>query len=136
MRRLVLVTLIVLFLAGGLLGFLYLTGRMGSPVEKTEPVTVHSLGEFITNLRGDGGRHYIRVRIDVELTGSRARRELEEKGSLVRDVVLAVLRGQSVEELTGEEGMGRLRGILRDRLNQVLEHAQVGKVLFVEFVIQ
>ena len=55
---------------------------------------------------------------------------------MIRDTVLAVLRSQNVQDLSGEEGMQRLRETLRERLDAVLERTRVVRVLFVEFVIQ
>ncbi|HAI20617.1 MAG TPA: hypothetical protein DCM14_01735, partial [Clostridiales bacterium UBA8153] len=69
MRKVVLFGLLGLVLVAGVLAGLYFTGRLGQGGERAEPVVMRELGEFITNLRGDAGRHFIRVRINVELAG-------------------------------------------------------------------
>lgn len=136
LRKVLLFGLLGLLLVAGVVAGLYFTGRLGRAGEQAEPVIIRELGEFITNLRGEAGRHFIRVRINVELAGEGAEEEAVEKAFLIRDTVLAVLRSQNVQDLSGEEGMQRLRETLRERLDAVLERTRVVRVLFVEFVIQ
>jgi flagellar basal body-associated protein FliL len=135
-RRLIIVLGLVLVLGGGAVAGLWYTGRLGARGEAPPPATVLSLGEFVTNLDGDGGRRFIRVRIDVEAVGERPQRELEGKSSLLRDAVFAVLRAQSYDKLSGEQGMRGLEAVLLERLNALLESVNLRRVFFVEFVIQ
>jgi len=135
LRKVVLFGLLGLVLVAGVLAGLYFTGRLGQG-GRAEPVVMRELGEFITNLRGDAGRHFIRVRINVELAGKEAATEASDKSLLIRDTILAVLRSQHAQDLAGEEGMQRLRETLKERLSAVFERSRVVRVLFVEFVIQ
>ncbi len=127
----------LLVLAAGILLGLYLTGRIWTPDEDAEPpVRIYSLGEFITNLSGDAGHRFIRVRIDVEVVGHRAQRELDEKRSVIRNRILAVLRSCHYEEVEDDVGMELLAERLEKGINTVLDATTVTRVLVVEMVIQ
>ena len=137
LRRLIIAMVLVLVLAAGILMGLYYTGRIWAQEKDGEPpVGIYSLGEFVTNLSGEGGRRFIRVRVDVEVAGYGAKRELELKHSLIRNGVLSVLRACHHEEVEDDVGMALLAGRLREGINDILDTANVERVLFVELVVQ
>ena len=93
-----------------------------------------SLGEFVTNL-ADAGR-YVRLEVELEMTGRDCLPELEAKKALVKDGVLGILRSTGYGDLEGGMGMDRLRERVREKINSVIRTGQVKEVYFSSFIAQ
>jgi flagellar FliL protein len=95
-----------------------------------------SLSTFIVNLADQGGKRYLRITIDLELTDEKIKEKLEKRLPQIRDQVLMIIPSKTFEELSSSQGKSALRDELIIKLNGLLKNDYVKNIYFTEFVIQ
>jgi flagellar basal body-associated protein FliL len=130
----------LVFLAGAaaLLWFLVLAPGEASgstPADAGDAVAVE-VGQFLTNLSGEGSRRLLRLNLVLSVTDRRAAKELGEKANLVKSEVLALLRSKQLAEVEGGEGMQQLGLEIVARINLFLGREAVLRAYFTDFIIQ
>jgi len=108
--------------------------------EKAKPEQmgkVVSLDTFIVNLADPGANRYLRVTMDLEVTGGKAAEEdLTRRTSQLRDAVLMILPTKRFSDIISTEGKSALRDELLGALNGLLAAGKISRIYFKEFVIQ
>jgi flagellar FliL protein len=98
---------------------------------------VFSLDTFIVNLADGGGTRYLRVTMDMEVTGGKlAEEEMPRRIPQLRDAILMILSTKRYADLSTTEGKTGLREELTGAANSLLASAKVARIYFKEFVIQ
>jgi flagellar FliL protein len=92
------------------------------------------LPAFVVNLADPNARRYLKVVLDVEMTGNPEL--LEANMPKIRDALLMLLSSKTSQDLGTLEGKILLRKEIVDRLNQAIGQAKVARVYFTDFVIQ
>lgn len=93
-----------------------------------------SLPPFVVNLADPNARRYLKLVIDVEMTGEPEL--LEANKAKVRDALLLLLSSKTSQDLLSMDGKILLRKEIVDRMNQALGKARVARIYFTDFVIQ
>lgn len=93
-----------------------------------------SLPPFVVNLADPNARRYLKLVIDVEMTGEPEL--LETNKAKIRDALLLLLSSKTSQDLLTMEGKILLRKEIVDRMNQALGKARVARIYFTDFVIQ
>lgn len=93
------------------------------------------LGEFTTNLAGNEGTTYIKIKITVEVTDEDAVTEVNEKIPMMDHLINTVLRNKTKEELNEKDSMDKLAELLKKTLNQKMNEGRVLDVYFPSFII-
>lgn len=93
-----------------------------------------ALQPFVVNLADPSARRYLKIVLDVEMTGNPEL--LEANQPKIRDALLMLLSSKTSQELSTLEGKILLRKEIVDRLNQAIGQAKVARVYFTDFVIQ
>ncbi|WP_428563332.1 MAG: flagellar basal body-associated FliL family protein [Solidesulfovibrio sp. DCME] len=93
-----------------------------------------ALPAFVVNLADPNARRYLKIVLDVEMTGNPEL--LEANQAKIRDALLMLLSSKTSQELSTLEGKILLRKEIVDRLNQAIGQAKVARVYFTDFVIQ
>ena len=109
--------------------------RHGQQVQAL-PGTIFPLDTFIVNLADEGGKRYLRVTMDLELTRGTSEADLEKRLSQVRDSILMVLPSKRFEEIRTLEGKTDLRNEIIASLNGLFGHKSISNIYFTEFVVQ
>jgi len=89
---------------------------------------------FVVNLSDPSGRRYLKLNMELEVKGGPE--AVQGSMAKIRDALLMLLSGKTVDELAGIEGKITLRKEVADRINQVLGKPVVIRVYFTDFVIQ
>jgi flagellar protein FliL len=98
---------------------------------------VVSLDTFIVNLADPGANRYLRVTMDLEVTGGKTpEEEVTRRTSQLRDAILMILPTKKFSEIISTEGKLALRDELLSALNALLASSKVSRIYFKEFVIQ
>jgi len=93
-----------------------------------------ALPAFVVNLADPNARRYLKIVLDVEMTGNPEL--IEANMAKIRDALLMLLSSKTSQELATLEGKIMLRKEIVDRLNQALGQSKVARVYFTDFVIQ
>lgn len=108
--------------------------------EKTKPEPmgkVVALDTFIVNLADPGANRYLRITMDLEVTGGKTpEEEITRRTSQLRDAVLMILPTKKFSEILSTEGKSALRDELMGALNALLTTSKISRIYFKEFVIQ
>ena len=97
---------------------------------------LYPLDTFTVNLKSDSGRRYLKVTMDLELSGQELTAELDNKTAIIRDRIIRILTSKTLEEVTSRKGKDKLTQQIKDALNAMLVDGQINGVYFTEFVIQ
>jgi len=105
---------------------------------------VVSMDTFIVNLADPGGNRYLRVTMDLELTGKPADKsggktagdELAKRMPQIRDAILMILSTKRYVDISTPEGKTALREEILNAANGLLASSQISRIYFKEFVIQ
>ncbi|NPA66819.1 MAG: flagellar basal body-associated protein FliL [Epsilonproteobacteria bacterium] len=109
----------------------------GEAVRKLNEIGVlYPLDTFTVNLKSDSGRRYLKVTMDLELSGQELSAELDNKTAVIRDRIIRILTSKTLEEVTSRKGKDKLTQQIKDTLNAMLVDGQIKGVYFTEFVIQ
>jgi len=103
-----------------------------STTEVTGPVV--SLDPFIVNLDEPGQSRYLKVTLEIELTGSEE--AFIKSKQLVRDAILSHLSGLHLKDTLGAEAKDKIRGDLMTKLGKLLGPDKVRRMFFQDFVVQ
>jgi flagellar FliL protein len=108
----------------------------GSVRKLNEIGVLYPLDTFTVNLKSDSGRRYLKVTMDLELSGQELTAELDNKTAVIRDRIIRILTSKTLEEVTSRKGKDKLTQQIKDALNAMLVDGQIQGVYFTEFVIQ
>jgi len=109
---------------------------------KTKPVvekgTIIPLDEFLVNLNDPGSDHFLKVSLALEFTkkSGKTTETVKEDAPRLRDAVLAVLTGESRDDVTKAGGHEALKKLIKDNVNHALGDDEVLNVYYTNFVTQ
>ncbi len=94
------------------------------------------LDTFTVNLLSESGRRYLKVEMNLELSGEELGLELDNKTAVIRDIIIRLLSSKSLEEISTAKGKEKLKEQIVDQLNMRLRDGRINNVYFTEFVVQ
>ena len=135
-------TLIGSLVAPGLyLGWVSLPGL--SSAEKKEVVPAAAaigpmlkISPLIINLKEEGGRHYIKTTIVLEIGQPEWLEEVRSRVPLLTDLAILTLSDKQLKELRNAEAKENLKKELLIKINQALGSPKVAQIYFDEFLLQ
>ena len=141
--------LLVLCMGAGMFVIYTKLAKMGAPAECAEadqnaekakveePGKMVSMETFIVNLADPGGNRYLRVTMDLEVTGGKTpEEEVTRRTAQLRDTILMILPTKKFSDIISTEGKSTLREELLSALNAHLASSKIARIYFKEFVIQ
>ena len=141
--KIILILLVLNLAASGFGAFKAATAHAESATHEVAPEAsgneitgpVVQLDPFVVNLNEATAR-YVKVTLQLELTGEPAAANLEKGKQLVRDQVLSYLSGLKVADTLGEAAKDHMKEELLKRIVEALGKGNVKRVFFSEFVVQ
>jgi flagellar FliL protein len=147
------ILVVVLFFMGMMgAGFYILWSRIPAPpvdvdgdkdmieeeVEEEQPDVgpLYSIGTMVVNLADKGGKRYLRVNMELELSHPEVAEEIEKRLPLIRDSILMVLSTKTYEDISTTDGKNELRNQLVMSLGKFFMTGNIVNVFFTEFVVQ
>ncbi len=100
------------------------------------PGTIFPLDTFIVNLADEGGKRYLRITMDLELSAGTVVDDLKKRLPQMRDSILVVLPSKRFEDIRTVEGKAGLRNEIIANLNGLFGHESISNIYFTEFVVQ
>lgn len=106
-------------------------------VEKEKPGISVPLGdEIIINLAGSNGRRYLKMNAVLEADKVETVAELGSRAPQIRDVIIGILRQNTVEKISEKEGINQVRSEIISGINDCLTEGTIKNLYFTDFVIQ
>jgi len=132
---------VVIVVAGGIAGAVYFFGNSGTAKKAAPPPrpligVLWPMEPFIVNLLDNQGERYLKIVMQLEVSGQLVVTELEQLKPKLRDNVLDLLTAKTYSELMDLGGKQRLRDEVAVRINSYLTKGKIVKVYFTDFVIQ
>ncbi len=100
-----------------------------------QPVT-QEMGTYLVNLADPGGKRYLKVTMQFELTGAKVSQELARRSVEIRDKIIMLLSSKEYEDIGNPTGKMTLKKELMAQLNKILQEGQVKEIYFTEFLVQ
>jgi flagellar FliL protein len=89
--------------------------------KENKPPVFITMDEFLVNLPGKGGEHYLQTKIVLRTADNATERRITELLPLVRDRVLTVLSARTVAELATVEGKDAMSKDIALVINAIIE---------------
>lgn len=150
-KLVIIVALVLVLVLGGVGAFLAMGGKK-APAEGEEeyleeehaeggdghggplPPAVLPLETFIVNLQVKGS--FLRTTVQLEFAEPELPVSVENDVPKIKDAIIRILSSKSSSEVLMSDGKEKLRGEIRDAVNEVLGSEEVTQVYFTEFIIQ
>ena len=136
------IVIAVAVLAGGGGAFFFLTkagGEKGAKKEeqqKKEESSMFSLEPFVVNLSDQANNKFLKVSMQLELSGQALQETAKSKTPQIRDAIINLLTSKTSESLMSPEGKLQLKDEINMQVNQILGNNSVKNVYLTEFVMQ
>ncbi|PTV93817.1 flagellar FliL protein [Halanaerobium saccharolyticum] len=102
-------------------------------VEDIRPT--YNAGNYTVNISNNSQISFVRATIVFELENAELAEELDKRSSQIRDRVISTLRAQN-EEILEEPGSDTIKGIVKEKINELLISGEITNVWFTELVVQ
>lgn len=97
---------------------------------------IYKMDTLIVNLADQGGKRYLRLTMEWELSGTEAIQEIDRRMPQLRDAILMILPTKQYADISSAQGKIGLRDELMARVNGILRQGSVTMIYFTEFVVQ
>ena len=107
--------------------------------EEEEEVTIgpmYKMDTMIVNLADRGGKRYLRVTMQFELSTQDVIEEIEKRLPQIRDSILMILPAKQYADISTTQGKTSLRDELLAQVNGYLKTGAINTIYFTEFVVQ
>jgi len=95
------------------------------------------LGEVLVNLAGDGGGHYLRVKVVIEYPRDKnLAKELKDKQHQVMDTLISTLRTKTLADVSSTSSVEGLKKSLLVEINNHLKTGDITGIYFTDFLVQ
>jgi len=118
-------------------------GGHGEPSEHAEPEAEPSaagplmpLDSMVTNLADPDTDRYLKVSMQLRITGSGAKAEVEEHLVPVRNQILLYLSSLTIADTSGADNKRDIQKRVKRIANEAMPTSRITQVYFTEFVIQ
>ncbi len=134
----IILAVVVLLGAGGAVYYLKFmrAASSGAAVAKKEKPVAYALPTFLVNLADPGGKRFLKVTMNLELSTKEATDECKSKDAQLRDLILTVLSSQESGDIVSPGDKVRLKNQLVKALNRILATGKVEEIYFTDFLIQ
>lgn len=97
---------------------------------------MYKMDTMIVNLADRGGKRYLRVTMQFELSNLEVAEEIEKRLPQMRDSILMILPAKQYADISTTQGKIALRDELMAQLNGYLKTGAINTIYFTEFVVQ
>jgi flagellar FliL protein len=97
---------------------------------------MYKMETLIVNLADQGGKRYLRVTMELELSSSEVVAEIEKRMPQLRDAILMILPTRQYADISTTQGKISLRDEILAKMNSYLKKGSILTIYFTEFVVQ
>jgi flagellar FliL protein len=114
-----------------------------SSTEKTAVIPTHlkmgpmlKISPLVINLKEEGGRHYVKTTIVLEVGQKEWVEEVQSRIPLLTDLAILTLSDKRLEDLRNSAAKENLKKEILLKVNQALDSPKVNQIYFDEFLYQ
>jgi flagellar FliL protein len=108
----------------------------GKKEDKKEEGVTFPLDPFVVNLTDQGANKFLKISVQLELSGVLLQEKAKSKVPQLRDAVISLLTSKSSDSLMTPDGKLQLKDEINIRANQILGQGSVKNVYLTDFVMQ
>jgi flagellar FliL protein len=97
---------------------------------------LYKMETLIVNLADQGGKRYLRVTMELELSSEEIVQEIEKRMPQLRDAILMILPTKQYADISSTQGKINLRDEILNKMNSYLKKGSISTIYFTEFVVQ
>jgi len=97
---------------------------------------IFPLEPFIVNIYDGQDLRYLKLKVELEMSGGGVKGEIESKQAPIRDAVLVLLTTKTLRDIQDLQGKNQLREEILNSLGKILTPGKVTRVYFTDFVVQ
>jgi len=97
---------------------------------------IYSLEDVIVNPAQSKGGQFVLINLALELKTNSDVETIKKKEVLVRDILIRMISGKSIDELDGPEDKEKLRQEILQKIGEVLPKGHLRNVYFSNYLIQ
>lgn len=94
------------------------------------------LNPLVINLKDEKGRHYVKVRVILEVARPEWVEEINSRLPLITDIVILTLSDKRLADLRDPGAMESLKNDFLKKFNQSLQGERISQIYFDEFIYQ
>jgi len=141
LKLILIVVAAVVLAGGGTAAYFLLSGgghakEAAAKTEKAGTPVVYALEPFIVNIYDGQDLRYLRVKVEMEVSGEEAKTELAGRQAQLRDAILVLLSTKTLLDVRDQQGKNQLRQEIVSAVGRILSPGKVQKVFFTDFVVQ
>ncbi len=137
-KIIIMVVAVAALAGGGFFAYLKFFKKPHNEPKKpvVEQAVIQEMGTYLVNLADPGGKRYLKITMQFELTNAKVSQELARRTVEVRDKIIMLLSSKEYEEIGNPTGKMTLKKELISQLNRILQDGQVKEIYFTEFLVQ
>ena len=137
-KIIIMVVVVAALAGGGFFAYLKFFKKPQNEAKKpvVEQTVIQEMGTYLVNLADPGGKRYLKITMQFELTNAKVSQELARRTVEIRDKIIMLLSSKEYEEIGNPTGKMTLKKELISQLNRVLQDGQVKEIYFTEFLVQ
>lgn len=97
---------------------------------------MYPMAQFVVNLLSESGNRFLKVAVDLELSDAKLQPEMDQKKSLVRDIIIRTFSSKTFEEISTLKGKDKLKEEVLNKINESLSDGYIKNIYFTDFVVQ
>uniref|UniRef100_A0A832LVU2 Flagellar protein FliL n=1 Tax=Caldimicrobium thiodismutans TaxID=1653476 RepID=A0A832LVU2_9BACT len=138
----VLAFLVITIAGAGVFLFLGKKGEEGVEKEKSkkakksEATVFIDFDPIIVNLLDPTGRRYLQVRLSLEVVDKKAEEEIKKKEPKIKDSILGILSGKTVDEVIVPDAKERIKGEILKKIKEDIGEDLVLNVYITQFIVE
>lgn len=138
MQMIIIILLLVVILVGGAIAvyFLFLKPPVDAEPEPPAMTSLMLRESMLVNLKD--GRSFLRftAMMEFEAENTELAIELEEKSHILQHEVLVLLRNKELAEVRPPDSIEKVQKAMTKVINARLEHGEIARIYFTEYIIQ
>lgn len=100
------------------------------------PAPLYTIADLVLNPAGSGGTRFLMLSVAFDVKDSAAVETLKQRDAEIKDAVLALVGGKTVEQLAEVSAREPLKVEIRDLVQKITKQKFIKRVSFPQFVIQ
>lgn len=136
-KTIIILLLVLNMLAVGAIAgyFVFLKPAVGEPQQPEMATT--DLGKMLVNLDGNG-THFIRFNAVIEYPKGEKKlvEELTKKDHIIKHTAIKLLRSKQLADVQTPDSIDKVQREMTDAINKHLQHGQISKIYFTEYLTQ